>query len=280
MTLSCYLTLIDIHFEKDDVGVFETEFSVERSNSSTGSTPEWKKMSMIFSLTMIVILTMIVSLTMMFSLSMIHTCQLSRFRRDSPDFTTWKKPFPLSRSGKQKHYKIPILKKVTRLRQLTPDFQPKFKIPRCVLANSQSEIGITSSHYCLLVYTCVACRILGRCELVWFTRFTCVGVFIRLNEEHVLIAINREDGFQVGLFFTQTWTTTMGVTPPKKKNKVSSRYLEKWEADSRFSGWLAASKLGASHAYCRLCNRYAEFKWYTCLSSSIVNVIYCVSLSC
>ena len=45
-------------------------------------------MSMIFSLTMIVILTMIVSLTMMFSLSMTHTCQLSRFRRDSPDFTT------------------------------------------------------------------------------------------------------------------------------------------------------------------------------------------------
>lgn len=61
MTLSCYLTLIDIHFEKDDVGVFETEFSVERSNSSTGSTPEGKKMSMIFSSTMIVILTMIVS---------------------------------------------------------------------------------------------------------------------------------------------------------------------------------------------------------------------------
>ena len=136
--------------------------------------------------------------------STLHTCQLSRLRLDSPDFTTWKKPFPLSRLGKQKHYKIPILKKVTRLRQLTPDFQPKFKIPRRVLANSQSEIGITSSHYCLLVYTCVACRVFGRCELVWFTRFTCVEVFIRLNEEHILIAINREDGFQVGLFFTQT----------------------------------------------------------------------------
>ncbi|XP_052679874.1 uncharacterized protein LOC128160580 [Crassostrea angulata] len=33
------------------------------------------------------------------------------------------------------------------------------------------------------------------------------------------------------------------------------KYLEKWKADSRFTGWLTKSKHGPSHAYCRLCNR-------------------------
>lgn len=48
---------------------------------------------------------------------------------------------------------------------------------------------------------------------------------------------------------------TMGATPPRKKSKPASKYLEKWEADSRFTGWLTKSKHGPSHAYCRLCNR-------------------------
>lgn len=47
----------------------------------------------------------------------------------------------------------------------------------------------------------------------------------------------------------------MGATPPRKKSKPASKYLEKWEADSRFTGWLTKSKHGPSHAYCRLCNR-------------------------
>ena len=57
--------------------------------------------------------------------STLHTCQLSRLRLDSPDFTTWKKPFPLSWSGKQKHYKIPILKKSNPIMTTNPRFSTK-----------------------------------------------------------------------------------------------------------------------------------------------------------
>jgi hypothetical protein len=61
----------------------------------------------------------------------------------------------------------------------------------------------------------------------------------------------RENVLSVGIILQ----FTMGSTPPRKKSKAASKYLEKWEADSRFSGWLTKSKNGSSHAYCRLCNR-------------------------
>ena len=45
----------------------------------------------------------------------------------------------------------------------------------------------------------------------------------------------------------------MGATSPRKRTKPASKYQDKWEADSRFSGWLTKSKLGPSHAYSGLC---------------------------
>ena len=50
----------------------------------------------------------------------------------------------------------------------------------------------------------------------------------------------------------------MVVTPPSKKKRLACRYLEKWQNDPKFTGWLAKSNMGESHAYCRLCNK--DFK--------------------
>ncbi|XP_062575285.1 uncharacterized protein LOC134237199 [Saccostrea cucullata] len=50
----------------------------------------------------------------------------------------------------------------------------------------------------------------------------------------------------------------MGATPPRKKSRLGSKYLKKWEADARFTGWLTKSKQGQAHAYFRVCNR--DFK--------------------
>ena len=51
----------------------------------------------------------------------------------------------------------------------------------------------------------------------------------------------------------------MVLSPPKKKKRVAScKYLEKWENDVKYRGWLSKSTLGLSHAFCKVCNR--DFK--------------------
>ena len=47
----------------------------------------------------------------------------------------------------------------------------------------------------------------------------------------------------------------MVVTPPSKKKRLPCRFLEKWQNDLKFSGWLTKSNTGDSHAYCKLCNK-------------------------
>lgn len=50
---------------------------------------------------------------------------------------------------------------------------------------SLSEIGIKGHHYCLPV----AHVVIGRCE---YAKSTCVGVLTGVNQERVLIEINRK----------------------------------------------------------------------------------------
>ncbi|XP_052072307.1 uncharacterized protein LOC127710472 [Mytilus californianus] len=47
----------------------------------------------------------------------------------------------------------------------------------------------------------------------------------------------------------------MVVTPPSKKKRLPCRFLEKWQNDLKFSGWLTKSNTGDSHAYCKLWNK-------------------------
>ena len=45
-------------------------------------------------------------------------------------------------------------------------------------------------------------------------------------------------------------------TPPaKRKCFYSQKYLEKWESDPKFSGWISKSDKGPMYYYCKVCGK-------------------------
>lgn len=95
-----------------------------------------------------------------------HTCQLSRFSRDSPDLTSSKIQIPISRSGLSKYPEIPILKKSNPFYDNKSRFPSKILNPALLVYANQSKSGIMTAIAVYLYHVYRVCGYIGMCELV------------------------------------------------------------------------------------------------------------------
>lgn len=95
-----------------------------------------------------------------------HTCQLSRFSRDSPDLTSSKIQIPISRSGLSKYPEIPILKKSNPFYDNISRFPSKILNPALLVYANQSKSGIMTAIAVYLYHVYRVCGYIGMCELV------------------------------------------------------------------------------------------------------------------